>query len=56
MIIKVEANPEHTILDIKGVLNARFSFSYKLQYHDAFSQILQNDMKVKEYHDSNIFI
>jgi methyl coenzyme M reductase subunit D len=39
MIINLEANQKDSIQDIKSMLNAKLSFSYRLQYHDSFGQI-----------------
>jgi hypothetical protein len=55
-IIIVEVNPKDIIQDLKGILNARFSFAYKLQYHDMLGQILSNVLMLEDYHDDKLFI
>jgi hypothetical protein len=48
MIINADINSNNTIQDLKGVMSARFSFSCRLQYHDAFGQILCNNLILKD--------
>jgi hypothetical protein len=37
------------------MLNAKLSFSYRLQYHDSFGQIWKNEMLLKEYGEYKIY-
>jgi hypothetical protein len=55
-IINIETNPKNTIQDVKSLLNSKYDFSYKLQYHDAFGQLLNNGLTLNQYHYNDIYI
>jgi hypothetical protein len=55
-IINIETNPKNNIHDIRSLLNSKYDFSYKLQYHDAFGQILTEGLTLNQYNYKDIYI